>query len=133
MCPVRTMVIDIDLTLIDDEGNLYPGVKDKLLKNWSNKYDIIAWSHGGREHAQRILDKHGLLDAVMQEMKVYLPREKKWVTAQVPMCIDKPDIIVDDNPALILDYPARLVVSNPAEWWLKEDGELFKNSRDNCK
>ena len=107
--PVRSMFIDVDLTLIDDNCELFPGVEAKL-KQWKAKYDLHCWSHGGKEHAKRVCKKHKI---------------DRYFTA----FLDKPDIIVDDNPNLITEFPAILRVKDPQTFWKSSDDELFKGSR----
>lgn len=125
------MYIDVDLTLVGDDLRLYPGVKDKL-EQWKQKYTLICWSHGGYEYAKRVLEKHDLIEYFMMDSSVYLPKEKKWVKAQILMIFDKPDILVDDNPELLLSMPARIVIRS-SEDWEKPDAELFKESREHAK
>lgn len=132
--PVRTMVVDVDSTLVDDNLTLFPGVKEKLVQ-WKKKYTLICWSHTGGEYAHKVLEDNGLLEFFMKDISVYLPKEKKWIKAQVPLIFDKPDIITDDHPELILDLAAKLrphplvgEIEN-YDWWKKSDNELFSGSR----
>lgn len=132
--PVRRVMIDVDGTLIDGQHNLFPGVKEKL-KLWADKYDLECRSHTGGAFAEKILKRYDLLEYFMHEMKVYLPKEDKWVKAMVPQVYDKPDIIVDNDPDSIMRLAGKLVPP-PLEgdikeytWWTIDDIELFKNSK----
>ena len=135
--PVRTMLVDIDNTIIDDNGVVFPGVREKLTQ-WrrNDKYVLIAMSHTGGEYARRVLEDNDLLEFFMRELKVYQPREKKWIMAQVVLCFDKPDVITDDSPHLLLDLAAKLrppPLVGPIDdytWWKQTDAELFRNSRN---
>jgi phosphoglycolate phosphatase-like HAD superfamily hydrolase len=51
--------VDVDLTLIDAQGNLLAGVK-KVLEELNYRYDLVCWSHGGLEYAEKILDDHAI-------------------------------------------------------------------------
>jgi hypothetical protein len=106
--PVRSMYIDVDLTLVDDDLKLYVGAREKLAQ-WYNKYTLICWSHGGAEHAERTCKKH----KVAKYFKHFL---------------DKPDILVDDNPELLIEFPAILLRSGP-KWWQQNDHDIFSGSR----
>ena len=110
-CPVRTIAVDVDYTLINDADELFPGVENKL-REWKIRYTtLICWSHSGVEHAKRVCKKHKI---------------EKYFTH----FIDKPDVIVDDRPESIVEFPAILQVVEPKKWWSKHDSELFKGSRD---
>lgn len=106
--PVQTMYIDVDMTLVDDNGDIYTGVIEKL-EQWQKKYTMICWSHTGGEYAKRTCIRNG----IEKFFKYFL---------------DKPDIIVDDHPAFLLEYPAKIVIDDP-EAWDKPDRELFSKSR----
>ena len=109
--PVRSIYIDVDDTLINDQDKLFPGVLEKL-ENWAVRYTtIVCWSHSGAEHARRVCKKHKI---------------DKFFTH----FLDKPDVIVDDNPGLILSFPAILEVRRADKWWLQSDHKLFECSRN---
>lgn len=129
--PIRTAMVDIDGTLVDDKLSIFEGASDKL-EEWGQKYTLVCWSNTGGEYARKVLEKHDLLKYFMKDMEVYLPREKKWVKAQVPLVFDKPDIIVDNDPDSIYRSAAIIVIKGSDDW-KKEDGELFCNSRKHIK
>jgi len=109
--PVRTIYVDVDYTLIDDQDNLYPGVEDKLAI-WAVRYtSLICWSHSGAEHAKRVCKKHKI---------------EKYFTH----FLDKPDVLVDDRPMSIVEFPAILEVKKQDKWWTQEDSKIFAKSRD---
>jgi len=109
--PVRTLAVDVDYTLINGHDELFPGVENKL-KEWKVRYTtLICWSHSGGDHAKRVCKKHKI---------------EKYFTH----FIDKPDVIVDDRPESIIEFPAILHVVDPKKWWSLPDKELFKYSRD---
>ena len=108
--PIRTMTVDVDLTLIDDKGDIYPGVRDKL-EEWKAKYTLICWSHGGKEHAQKMCKKNKI---------------DKFFSS----FMDKPDIIVDNEPESILTFPAIIHIQEPKKDWSKCDNDLFAGARE---
>ena len=96
--PTRTIYIDVDQTLIGVDSNLLPGVRDKLEYLWRYGYELICWSGGGKEYAQKICDKNN-------------------ITQYFRMFLDKPDIIVDDNPDSIMGH-ARVCKVDSEDWWV---------------
>lgn len=128
---VRSAYYDVDNTLVDDDLVLFENVENKLRQH-AEKYVMHCWSHGGREYAKRVLEKHNLLDYFMQEMEVFIPDENRWVMAQVPMVLDKPDVLIDDQPQLLLDMSAHLIPTHD-KWWAQRDSEMFKDSRKRKK
>jgi phosphoglycolate phosphatase-like HAD superfamily hydrolase len=94
--PVRTVYIDVDGTLIDIDNKIYKGV-EKVLKRFKNLgYTLICWSHGGREHAKDICQRHNI-DSFFTHF------------------LDKPDILVDDTPMRILDA-AKIFIADEVFW-----------------
>lgn len=107
--PVRTMYIDVDLTLVNDNLELYEGVPAKL-EQWSEKYTLICWSHGGGDYAKRVC----MRNKIDKYFKYFL---------------DKPDILVDDNPELLTIFPAKIIINAPEDW-KKGDVDLFRGARN---
>ena len=105
--PVRSCYIDVDMTLVKD-GKLRRGVRERL-KAWESRYTLICWSHGGGAYAFKVCRQHGI-----EEFFTHF--------------LDKPDIIVDDNPEFILHYPAILDCSAPG-WWEIPERVVFEGSR----
>lgn len=98
---MMAVFIDIDLTLIDIDGNLLPEVSSRLQEMRARQYDLIAWSQGGKEYADKVLKKHKL---------------KKYFSAVVT----KPRIIIDDAPDNILKRADVLTVTG-TEFWDKQN------------
>jgi len=111
--PIRTVGVDVDGTLIDDKGLLFPGVKDKL-EEWVEKYTLICWSNTGGEYAKRVCIKCG----IDKYFKYFL---------------DKPDVIVDNDPDSIFRSAAIIVITDPLTDWTKDDNTLFGSSRKHIK
>lgn len=110
MSPVHTIYIDVDGTLIDEKGNLLPGVEAKLQQwRWKEKYNLICWSHTGGEYAERVCKHYDIL-------------------CYFDHFLDKPDIIIDNDPTMIMNYPAVITIKSDQDW-LKPDSELFDGSR----
>ena len=112
--PIRSIYIDVDDTLINDKDELFPGVREAL-ENWKVRYTtVVCWSHSGAEHARRVCKKHKI---------------DKYFTH----FLDKPDIIVDDRPQSIVEFPAVLEVKRPDTWWTQPDSKKFKHCRDHAR
>ena len=104
--PVRSVFIDVDGTLIDIDNRIYKGV-DKVLKRFKNLgYTLICWSHGGREHAKDICQRHNI-----DSFFTYF--------------LDKPDIIVDDNADRILSAPKIFTATDT--WWEDFSMDTFRD------
>ena len=73
--------IDVDLTILDDGGNLKPGAK-KFLNEVSREpdYRLTLWSSAGAEYARSVAEKFNLATCFVS-------------------FASKPDICVDDAPA----------------------------------
>lgn len=73
--------IDVDLTILDDGGNLKPGEK-KFLNELSREpdYRLTLWSSAGAEYARAVAEKFNL-------------------AAYFVSFASKPDVCVDDSPA----------------------------------
>ena len=76
---VRSVFIDVDLTLVDASSNLRVGVVDALQEMVDYGYELYAWSHGGYTRANAIITQWGL--------EHYF---RAWM--------GKPDMIIDDSP-----------------------------------
>ncbi len=95
--PTRTIYIDVDQTLVDINGNLLPGVLEKIEYLYRYGYTLICWSGGGHEYAQRVLEK--------RQLNLYFTH-----------VLDKPDIIIDDNPDSVLDHAHLLTIQDKDSW-----------------
>lgn len=102
--PNSTVYVDVDLTLIDIEDKLLPGVKEGL-KWLSRRYRLICWSAGGGTYAKKVCDAHNI--------------EKYF-----DYFLDKPDIIIDDNPDLLLKC-ANVVRIDAKNTWMKLQDNIF--------
>lgn len=110
MCPVRTMTIDVDGTLVDDDGKMYSGVPAKL-KQWRKKYFMICWSATGGDYARRTCTSNA-------------------IDKYFDLFLDKPDVIVDNSRNPLTPAPALLHVTGvKEEWWAQSDDEMFAKSR----
>ena len=110
--PVRSVFIDVDGTLIDIDNKIYKGV-DKVLKRFKNLgYTLICWSHGGKEHAKDICQRHNI-DSFFTHF------------------LDKPDIIVDDDPNRIITAPKIFLITE--DWWENFTMESFKEKEEKTK
>ncbi len=72
-----TAYIDVDLTMIDHDDNLYPGVAKGLRHLKEKGYRLICWSGGGMEYARRMC-------------------EKQKIEGFFDYFLDKPAMIIDD-------------------------------------
>jgi hypothetical protein len=71
--------VDVDLTLVDANGNLLEGAKASLAKLKDHGCHLFLWSSVGMEYAKKIAALHQLTDL----FEGYA---------------SKPDIIIDDMP-----------------------------------
>lgn len=88
--------IDVDLTLVDIDLNLLPGVLEKLPK-LKLKYKLVAWSAGGDEYAAYVLSRTG-------------------IAKYFDLVLDKPYVIIDDEPDSILSRASVVRVSSKDAW-----------------
>ena len=111
--PVQTVCCDVDFTLIDANNDLYPDVAKALAyMKHTLGYTMICWSHGGGRHAKDVCRKHD----IMQYFDLFL---------------DKPDIIIDDDPGFILTYP-KIMKATPT-WGKTFMKDLFNKSKTKHK
>lgn len=75
--------VDVDLTLIDEIGRLFPGAADGLRRLKGKGCRLFLWSTGGGEYAREVADRYGLAEL----FEGFFP---------------KPDLIIDDTPGLCL-------------------------------
>jgi hypothetical protein len=75
--------IDVDLTLIDKDGQLLPGAKEAVVKLKSADCNITLWSLAGAEYAKAVAAKHKI--------------ENLFVGFA-----GKPDVVIDDDLESIL-------------------------------
>jgi hypothetical protein len=94
------MSIDVDLTIIDENENLLPGVVEGLKALKDKDYFLTLWSHGGEERARTIARKHHLCCFF-----------DGYAT--------KPDLLLDDDTEVLNGFPAIDVLDtkeNPRGW-----------------
>ena len=88
--------IDVDLTLIDEEGELLPGAIEALTKLREVPCELTLWSAAGAEYAKSVAARHKL--------------EKLFEGFA-----GKPDLAIDDDPqSLAL---RKLIVRKPGDHW----------------
>jgi phosphoglycolate phosphatase-like HAD superfamily hydrolase len=71
--------IDVDLTLVDEAGELLPGVNEALLKLREADCRLTLWSAAGAEYARSVAMRHSL-DRLFEGFA------------------GKPDVAIDDEP-----------------------------------
>jgi hypothetical protein len=76
--------VDVDLTLIDQNGDLIEGVRESLRVLQNNGCHLYLWSTAGADYARSVAQRHQLADL----FEGYAP---------------KPDIVIDDMPASALN------------------------------
>jgi phosphoglycolate phosphatase-like HAD superfamily hydrolase len=84
--------VDVDLTLVDASGNLIPGARDALQSLKDSGCHLFLWSTVGMAYAQTTATRHKLTD-LFEDYSA------------------KPDIVIDDLPATVLNP----FVFNPLE------------------
>ncbi len=88
--------IDVDLTLIDEEGELLPGAIEALAKLRETPCELTLWSAAGAEYAKSVAARHKL-ENFFQGFA------------------GKPDLAIDDDPqSLVL---RKLIVRKPEDHW----------------
>lgn len=108
--PVRTIYIDVDKTLIDLNGDMYPNV-EAVLKVFKRMYTVICWSHSGGKYAQEMCEKNGI---------------KKYFD----LFLDKADILIDDSPETLWKLPLILKVDDGKTWWAKAIDNIFNSHKE---
>lgn len=88
--------IDVDLTLVDIETDLYDGVRERIIE-LNKKYELICWSAGGKEYASQVLTKNNI---------------RQYFTT----VLDKPYTIIDDEPDSILSRARVLRITSRDDW-----------------
>ena len=86
--------VDVDLTLVDANGQILEGAKESLALLVERGCHVFLWSTCGAEYCRKIADLHHLVHLI------------EGVCA-------KPDIIIDDMPATVL---------NPFHYDVQRDG-----------
>jgi len=105
--PVQSIYIDVDLTLIDPNGKIYPHVEQTLIR-WRRMYKtVVCWSHTGGEYAKQM--------CVDNKIDKYFD-----------FFLDKPDLIVDDAPERLMDYAHVLLVDDATTWWSQAFNTLYQ-------
>ena len=99
------MYIDLDLTLIDIQGRLLPGVLETL-PLLAQKYEMICWSAGGKEYGVEMLSKNR-------------------VSCFFSLVLEKPRFIVDDTPESILQR-ANIIEIKTKDSWSNLFEKIFK-------
>ena len=88
--------IDVDLTLIDEEGELLPGVVEALTKLRNVPCELTLWSAAGAEYAKSVAARHKLENFFGG-------------------FAGKPDLAIDDDPqSLVL---RKLIVKKSQDHW----------------
>ena len=76
--------VDVDLTLVDLQGNLIPGAREALERLKARDCHLFLWSTAGMNYARNVALRYNLQDL----FEGYAP---------------KPDIIIDDMPSTVLN------------------------------
>jgi len=103
--PVQAIYIDVDLTLVDADGKVYPGVAATLQRYRRMYSTVVCWSHTGGEYAKRMCVDNG-------------------IDKYFDYFLSKPDIIVDDDPPFLMEY-AHVLKVNDKTWWLDAMTSLY--------
>lgn len=88
--------IDVDLTLIDEEGELLPGAIEALTKLREVPCELTLWSACGAEYAKSVAARH--------KLEMFFEG-----------FAGKPDLAIDDTPESLV--PKRLIVKKPEDQW----------------
>lgn len=88
--------VDVDLTLVDANGKLLPGAAAALAKLRNKGCHLHLWSTNGADYARKVASLYNLTDL----FEGFLA---------------KPDIIIDDMPATVLN-PFVFDVNTESSW-----------------
>ncbi|HWF18761.1 MAG TPA: HAD hydrolase family protein [Verrucomicrobiae bacterium] len=88
--------VDVDLTLVDANGKVLSGAAEALSKMKAKGCHLFLWSTNGAEYARKVAAVCGLSE-------------------MFEGCVAKPDIIIDDMPATVLN-PFVFDVSHEESW-----------------
>ena len=99
--------VDVDLTLVDANGRLLPGAAEGLEKLKAKGCHLFLWSTNGAEYARKMANLHHLAE-------------------MFEGIVSKPDIIIDDMPATVLN-PFVFDVNSEASWPAMADRIINKH------
>ena len=99
--------VDVDLTLVDANGILLEGASAALIKLKQKDCHLFLWSTAGGDYARAIAAQHGMTEL----FEGYVP---------------KPDIVIDDMPATVLN-PFLFNVHDEKSWTAMADRILEKH------
>jgi phosphoglycolate phosphatase-like HAD superfamily hydrolase len=99
--------VDVDLTLVDANGNLLEGAKEALVKMKDRGCHLFLWSSVGTEYAKKVAARYQLTDLF------------EGFAA-------KPDIIIDDMPKTAV-APFVFNVHEESSWIAMADRIIAKH------
>ena len=99
--------VDVDLTLVDGNGNILAGAGEALTKLKEKGCHLFLWSTNGADYARKIAELHG-------------------VKTLFEGFAAKPDIIIDDMPGTVLK-PFVFDVNTEPSWPSLADKILRKH------
>jgi hypothetical protein len=99
--------IDVDLTLISESGELFPGAVEGLKALKAKDYLLTLWSYGGEDYARSIARKHNL-DCFFEGYAT------------------KPDLVIDDEPEALSRLPT--VDTRPQNGRVKHWSEIARHT-----
>lgn len=113
---VRSVFIDVDLTLVDANSNLRAGVVEALQEMVDYGYELYAWSHGGYTRANAVITQY--------KLEHYF---RAWM--------GKPDMIIDDSLPEELVSARRVNYLNAGKpgFWERIWPEIFHKETDFAK
>jgi hypothetical protein len=99
--------VDVDLTLVDANGNLLEGARDALTKLKDKGCHLFLWSSGGAEYSKKVAALHKLTDLFEG-------------------LVAKPDILIDDMPKTAV-APFVFNVQEESSWVAMTDKIITKH------
>lgn len=101
--------IDVDLTLVDEDGELLPGALEALTRLQDFPCRMTLWSAAGAEYSRSIAARHQL---------------EHFFEGYA----GKPDLAIDDDPkSLVLK---KLIVKDAEQTWSKVQAEALKELKN---
>ena len=101
------LFVDVDLTLVDTNGNLLSGARKALVKLKDEGCHLFLWSSVGVDYAKKVAGRHQLVDLF------------EGFAA-------KPDIIIDDMPNTAI-APFIFNVQEETSWGTMADRIIDKH------
>lgn len=121
--------VDVDLTLLSEQGQLRPGVRECFVKLTGEGHEIYLWSGNGIRW--EFVDRHGLKELIAGCLYKPLYDVRKALQRQG---IEAPDFCVDDYPECVKEFGGVVVkpygLEDPGDREMERVYEVVKASAE---